>query len=64
MAQAIERVVAMSEAEWRDLSDNAYRTASRYTWDDATDRFEQALLRAHRHEPINGPAVTPAEAPV
>ena len=64
MARAIERVIAMSEPEWRDMSDNAYRTASRYTWEDATDRFEEALLRAHRGEPINGPAVTPAEAPV
>jgi glycosyltransferase involved in cell wall biosynthesis len=64
MASAIERVVAMSEPEWRDLSDNAYRTATRYTWEDATDRFEEALVRAHRGEPINGTAVTPAEAPV
>jgi glycosyltransferase involved in cell wall biosynthesis len=64
MARAIERVVAMSEPEWRDMSDNAYRTASRYTWEDATDQFEEALVRAHRGEPINGPAVTPAEAPV
>jgi hypothetical protein len=53
MAEAIERVCRMGEAEWRAMSDRAYAHVSRYTWEDATDRFEAALLRARRGEPIN-----------
>jgi glycosyltransferase involved in cell wall biosynthesis len=45
MANAIERVSKMTDAEWRAMSDAAYATASRYTWDDATERFERALMR-------------------
>jgi hypothetical protein len=32
-----------SEAEWRRLSDAALATATRYSWDDATDLLEAAL---------------------
>ena len=46
MARAIERVAGLPEAAWREMSDKAHATASRYTWDDATDRFEAALNRA------------------
>jgi glycosyltransferase involved in cell wall biosynthesis len=46
MAAAIGRIVALPDAEWRAMSDIAYNTASRYSWDDATDRFEAALIRA------------------
>jgi glycosyltransferase involved in cell wall biosynthesis len=46
MARAIERIAAMPEAGWRDMSDKAFATASRYTWDDATTRFEAALRQA------------------
>lgn len=46
MADAILKVCAMPDSEWRRLSDAAHATASRYTWDDATDRFEEALRRA------------------
>ena len=46
MAAAIERIVALPDDEWRAMSDIAYATASRYSWDDATDRFEAALIRA------------------
>ena len=45
MAAAIERIAAMKESEWQALSDAAYATATRYTWDDAADLFEQALLQ-------------------
>ncbi len=48
MAAAIERVVALTDDEWRTVSDSAYATATRYSWDDAADRFEDALLRACR----------------
>jgi len=43
MAQAIVKVCAMSDSDWRAMSEIAYRTASSYTWDDATDRFEAFL---------------------
>jgi len=43
MARAIEHIHALSETEWRDMSDLAYATAANYTWDDATDAFERAL---------------------
>jgi hypothetical protein len=43
MARAIEKVVGMPDAEWREMSDRAHATVSRYNWDEATDRFEAAL---------------------
>ena len=46
MARAIEKLIGMSDAAWRDLSSKAHATASRYTWDDATVRFEAALRQA------------------
>jgi glycosyltransferase involved in cell wall biosynthesis len=46
LARAIERVAAMEEESWRVVSDAAYASATRYTWDDATDLFEAALARA------------------
>ena len=56
MAKAIIRICTMSDQEWRTMSDAAYATATGYTWDDATDRFEAALVRAvaterHRERP-------------
>jgi glycosyltransferase involved in cell wall biosynthesis len=46
MARGIEKIAAMPEGAWREMSDKAYATASRYTWDDATTRFEAALRQA------------------
>jgi glycosyltransferase involved in cell wall biosynthesis len=46
MADAMLKVCAMPETDWLGLSDAAYATASRYTWDDATDAFEAALHSA------------------
>jgi glycosyltransferase involved in cell wall biosynthesis len=43
MAAAIVRLCRLSDPEWRALSDAAFATAARYTWDDATDQFERAL---------------------
>lgn len=54
LAGAIVRIAAMNDASWRAMSDAAYATATRYTWDDATDRFESALKRATA--PIFSPA--------
>ncbi|GMV90690.1 MAG: hypothetical protein AMXMBFR82_04680 [Candidatus Hydrogenedentota bacterium] len=46
MADAIVNVVRMADLDWRELSRRALATATRYTWDDATDAFGQALSRA------------------
>lgn len=43
MAQAIEQICQMSEAEWQQMSNAAYAKVTDYTWDDATDRFEAVL---------------------
>jgi glycosyltransferase involved in cell wall biosynthesis len=43
LADRALRVLSLPPAEWRKMSDEAYRTATRFTWDDATDLFEQAL---------------------
>lgn len=46
MAWAIERVVSLSDHEWRTMSDAAYAKATGYTWDDAVNLFEAALHTA------------------
>ncbi len=46
MASEIERIVNLSDGQWRKMSDAAYATATRYTWDDATNLFEAALRAA------------------
>jgi glycosyltransferase involved in cell wall biosynthesis len=46
MARAIEKIVAMPDAAWREMSEKAHTTASRYSWDDATLRLEAALRQA------------------
>lgn len=64
MAAEIVRVSRMGDAEWRAMSDRAYATASRYTWDDATDMFENVLKRVYaegkRSEPGRRQVVTTA----
>lgn len=46
MAKAIIKIEQMSNDEWKLMSDQAYKTATSYTWDDAAKLFEQALYRA------------------
>jgi glycosyltransferase involved in cell wall biosynthesis len=46
MADAIVQLVSLPDPAWREMSDKAFATASRYTWDDATDLFEAALKTA------------------
>ena len=48
MAEAIVRVSSMSESEWRAMSDAAHATATAYTWDQAADQFEAAVLQVAR----------------
>ena len=43
MADAIVRLCRLPDPEWRLMSEAAHATAARYTWDEATDRFERAL---------------------
>lgn len=45
MASEIDRIVELPDDQWRRMSDIAYQTAVRYTWDDATHLFEAALQR-------------------
>ena len=56
MTDAIVRVVAQPEPQWRRMSDCALEIARSYTWDDATDLFEHALKdaadRSRRREPV------------
>jgi glycosyltransferase involved in cell wall biosynthesis len=44
MAAAIVRLCSTSDNDWRAMSDNAQATVASYTWDDATDLFEAALI--------------------
>lgn len=43
LADRTLRVLRQDDTAWRRMSDAAHRTATRFTWDDATDMFEQAL---------------------
>jgi glycosyltransferase involved in cell wall biosynthesis len=43
MAAAIVEIASLSDAEWRNRSEEAYRVATSYSWDDATSAFEAAL---------------------
>ena len=49
MAKAIARIHQLSPEEWRLMSQQAYNTATNYTWEDATDLFEAALYKAINH---------------
>jgi glycosyltransferase involved in cell wall biosynthesis len=44
LARRLVQVLKLSDQQWRTLSDAAYATASRYTWQDAAALMEQALL--------------------
>jgi glycosyltransferase involved in cell wall biosynthesis len=46
LADRVLRVLNLPQERWRQMSEAAYSTASRFTWDDATDLFEQALKLA------------------
>jgi glycosyltransferase involved in cell wall biosynthesis len=43
LARAIVKVCTLPDAEWRALSDVALATATGYTWEEAIERFDQAL---------------------
>jgi glycosyltransferase involved in cell wall biosynthesis len=54
MAEQIVRIARMNPAEWKRMSDVAYQTATGYTWDDATTKFEASLARAVRMKEQGG----------
>jgi glycosyltransferase involved in cell wall biosynthesis len=54
LGNRVVEVLSASEAEWRRLSDGALATACRYSWDDATDRFEAALCQVIERSPTVG----------
>jgi len=41
----LTRAIELPDEDWKRMSDAAYATAARYTWDDATDLFEAELQR-------------------
>jgi glycosyltransferase involved in cell wall biosynthesis len=46
LSDSLIEVFSKTEAEWQLMSNAAYETATKYTWGDATDRFEQGLRQA------------------
>ena len=44
LADAMEKLLTIAEADWRAMSEAAYLTATQYSWKDAADRFEKTLL--------------------
>jgi glycosyltransferase involved in cell wall biosynthesis len=43
LADRVLRVLNLPQDKWKQMSDEAYRTATSFSWDDATDLFEKAL---------------------
>jgi glycosyltransferase involved in cell wall biosynthesis len=43
LSERVLQVLSMPRDRWIRMSEAAYRTAARYTWDDAADLFEKAL---------------------
>jgi glycosyltransferase involved in cell wall biosynthesis len=46
MAQAIQKICALENTQWQQLSEQAYQTACQNSWEKATQDFEAALVRA------------------
>lgn len=49
------KALKLSDDEWKAMSDAALRTATDYTWDDATDLFEAELRRIVEAGSLNAP---------
>jgi glycosyltransferase involved in cell wall biosynthesis len=54
LSDRLLKIMKQSEADWKQMSDAAYETATRYTWEDAAALFEQALQTIIRE--ARGPA--------
>jgi glycosyltransferase involved in cell wall biosynthesis len=46
LADRVIRMLSLSDFQWREMSDAAYATACRYTWQDAAALMEKALQAA------------------
>lgn len=55
MTDAIIEMIRQPESQWKAMSEQALQTALSYSWEDATNRFEDALRHAietQNHEPV------------
>ena len=52
MASALVEMCTQPEAQWQQRSDQAYATAQRYSWHDATRRFIDAIGSAPEPKPL------------
>jgi glycosyltransferase involved in cell wall biosynthesis len=43
LSSKLLHVLTLSDEDWLEMSDQAYKTATQYTWDDAASLFENAL---------------------
>jgi glycosyltransferase involved in cell wall biosynthesis len=60
LAEGIERVLSLSDSQWREMSEAAYQTVVQYSWDDAATLFEAALEQAiDRNLPSPSQNITP-----
>ena len=48
LANRLVRVLSLSQAEWKRMSDAAFATATSHTWDNSTDLLESALYEIIR----------------
>jgi len=46
LSLAVLKLLGLEPATWRDFSNAAYAVADDYSWDDAVELFEQALLKS------------------
>lgn len=62
VAQSVEWVLTRSDAEWRILSSNAYKTATLGSWDESAEMFEKALVHACQRSARGEIAGTPTRS--
>lgn len=48
LARYLIKVLQLSNSEWQAMSNAAHQTATRYTWKDAADQLESALIKILR----------------
>lgn len=57
MANAIIALVDMPSTAWKTMSNRAFEIATSYSWEDATDKFENVLFHLHSGAPAREPTV-------
>ena len=50
LADRLMNVLNLCDNDWRAMSAAAFETTQGYTWEDATDRFEAALVNTVRDQ--------------